>query len=196
MTDHADRREQCRPFTVGEDVPDNLTSEQAAQALMDGQVIHLCGSGRLSAGPPAKAVIYQWICPWCHGPDAPFANERCLHCHGSKVTNDIGGWDKTDLVPAPRPPAVMRNPCVDCAYRPGSPEQDSGIAPGPETPFYCHHGLIRDGDGYITTATVGALPLGAMVCAGWWALATGDPLPEKAFRDPGGADRAADAQTS
>lgn len=173
---------------------DDLTIDQAASELLGGANIMLCGSGRLSVGPPARAEVFRWMCPWCQTPDAPFGDgERCLHCHGNKVTNDVSGWDENELAPAPRPPAVMRNPCVDCAYRPGSPEQNSGIAPGPETPFYCHHGLIRDGDGYITTATVGTLPLGAMVCAGWWALANGKPLPDKDFHDPGGADRRQDA---
>jgi len=175
---------------------EDLSPAQAADAVLGGASVMLCGSGRFVVGPPPKAVVNRWMCPWCQGPNAVFVDgEPCMHCHGEHVTNDVGGWDEADLTPAPRPPAVMRNPCVDCAYRPGSPEQDSGAAPGPDTPFYCHHGLVREGDGYITTATVGTLPLGAMVCAGWWALATGEPLPAAAFRDPGGADRAADAPT-
>jgi hypothetical protein len=93
--------------------------------------------------------------------------------------------------PLPRPPAVMRRPCVDCAYRPGSPEEET--RPAGEHPFYCHHGMLRaeeDGQvGYLSAASFGGQTLGGFVCAGWWALVTGEPLPAEPFRDPGGADR-------
>jgi hypothetical protein len=171
---------------------ETLTAEQAAVALIDGKSVYMCGNGQLSTGKPGQAVVYRWMCPYCEGTGRwgdGSDSEVCRHCAGTRVTNDVSGWDESYLTRTPRPPAVMRSPCVDCAYRPGSPEQEAGIAPGPETPFYCHHGMIRDGDGYITPAYVGNLPLGAHVCAGWYALATGEPLPDAAFRDPGGSDR-------
>jgi len=158
-------------------------------------MIHLCGSGRASVGPSPKARIYPYACPFCDGGElvAGPDPEPCLHCHGTGVTDDVKGWNPDLIKRVPRPPAVMKSPCVDCAYRPGSPESATGIAPGADTPFYCHHGMIRQGDGYVATATVGTLPLGAMVCASWWDMATGGELPTTPFRDPGGADRSEDA---
>lgn len=158
----------------------------------DQPMIHLCGSGRASVGPAPRAHVYPYVCPYCDfgenvsGPDP----EPCLHCHGTGVTDDVSGWDPALIKRVPRPPAVMKAPCVDCAYRPGSPEEQYGrLVPGPETPFYCHHGMIRQGNGYVATATVGTLPLGAMVCASWWNVATGGELPTAPSRDPGGSDR-------
>jgi hypothetical protein len=92
----------------------------------------------------------------------------------------------------------MRTPCVDCAYRPGSPEDDpdSERPDSAEHPFFCHHGMHRidDGDGdvgYVPAAWAGGLPLGYMVCAGWWdSVVEGGPAPERQFRDPGGSNRA------
>jgi hypothetical protein len=151
----------------------------------------ICGP-RQNRHEPPLAVVYRWVCPYCDGRGRWEGGERCLDCHGHGLTNDVAGYDPAELTPAPRPPAVMRNPCLDCAYRPGSPEED-GPRPGAETAFFCHHGMHRIGDGYVETATIGGLPLGAMVCAGWWALANGQPLPDAAFRDPGGSDRRQDA---
>lgn len=164
-------------------------------------------------GRPA-VVINRYRCPWCD-PDGPFNDggqagrvgdgSRCPDCHGSGVLTadrvpNPGVFEPGELQELGRPPAVMKRPCSDCAYRPGSPEDDTHpdmlgmpVRPGPDVPFFCHHGMVRVGDGYESIAYVGTLPLGAMVCAGWWALAMGDPLPDKAFRDPGGADRPAEA---
>lgn len=153
--------------------------------------IHWCGGPTPNT---AKVTFYRWVCPFCEGTGRWAEGERCMNCHGYGLTNDTYGWEESELVPAPVPPAVMRSPCVDCAYRPGSPEEESAARPGPENPFYCHHGLYRQGDGYVSSANLdNGLPFGAMVCAGWWALASGHPLPEKAFRDPGGSDRSPDA---
>lgn len=143
---------------------------------------------------PLKALVYRYICPYCEGTGKWTEGEKCMNCHGYGLTNDAIGFEPAELVEAPRPPAAMTRPCADCAYRPGSPEQDSGQLPGPDVPFFCHHGLWRIGDGYVSTALLDdRLPLGAMLCAGWWALATGKPLPARDFRDPGGNDRHHDA---
>lgn len=146
----------------------------------------------------STVTFFRWICPWCKGTGRwNGEGELCLNCNGYGLTNDVEGWDEPDLTPAPTPPAVMRSPCMDCAYRPGSPEDGSPALPGPAKPFFCHHGLHRVGDSYVGPALLDSgLPLGAMVCAGWWALATGKPLPERAFRDPGGSDRHEDAPES
>lgn len=153
--------------------------------------INICGGPTPNT---AKAILYRYVCPYCHGTGAWAEGERCMNCHGYGLTNDVDGFEEHELTLAPTPPAVMRNPCVDCAYRPGSPEDDSPSRPGPDKPFFCHHGMFRVGDGYNAPAMLdGGIPLGAMVCAGWWALATGAPLPDREFRDPGGADRREDA---
>jgi len=162
-------------------------------------VAFACGSGAgLRPDPSAlKAAIYRWVCPYCAGTGKwSDDGERCMNCTGYGLTNEVEGFDEDQLTPAPRPPAVMTRPCADCAYRPGSPEEDSTARPGADVPFFCHHGLWRIGEGYVPTALLDdRVPLGAMLCAGWWALANGQPLPEKAFRDPGGSDRHHDAPT-
>jgi hypothetical protein len=155
--------------------------------------------------PPV--VIYKWFCPWCdpQGPMNPGGvvgrvggpdGEKCRDCLGRGVLTedeirDPSAFGAGELREVPRPPAVMRSPCVDCAYKPGSPESPEGVSYRPDAavPFFCHHGMVRVGDGYEAPAYVGTMPLGAMVCAGWWALATGGALPTAPFRDPGGADR-------
>lgn len=181
----------------------------ATQAL--GMPLHQ--TVRNPAGRP-PVVIYRYLCPWCD-PAGPFNpggqagnapdGARCLDCHGRGVltaedVRDPSVFEAGELREVPRPPAVMRSPCVDCAYRPGSPESDTHpdmlgvpVRPDAAVPFFCHHGMVRVGDGYESPAYVGTLPLGAMVCAGWWALARGEVLPVEAFRDPGGANRAESA---
>ena len=151
--------------------------------------------GPRPAANTATITIFKYVCPYCDGtgrwsPDG----ETCLECNGLGLCNDPTGYADTELTRAPRPPAVMARPCTDCAYRPGSPEEGSESLPGVGAPFFCHHGMFRVGEGYVATAiTDGGLPLGAMVCAGWWALANGEPLPEREFRDPGGSNRRTDA---
>jgi hypothetical protein len=173
----------------------------------------LCGAGLprhtvVPGSPSSRAVIYRWQCPICRGTGfwCLETRERCSHCQGYGLTNDVAGWDEAELTPAPRPPAVMKSPCVDCAYRPGSPEDPATAdgstlrPPGASTPFFCHHGMHRLPDGgYESPAYVGSVPLGAMVCASWWALASGEELPDAGlapFRDPGGANRAESAPDS
>ncbi len=170
----------------------------------------LCDAGMprhaiVPGSPSSRAVIYRWLCPICDGTGfwCLETRERCPHCQGFGLTNNVQGWDEDELKPAPRPPAVMKSPCVDCAYRPGSPEDPttadgSGLRrPGASTPFFCHHGMHRLPDGgYESPAYVGSVPLGAMVCASWWAIALDEELPDSwlaPFRDPGGANRAESA---
>lgn len=165
---------------------------------------HLCDIG---TGPRHTVSIDTYVCPWCVGNRRWANGETCINCHGTGTTvspepgldmsrDYLDGVEPEEAapVPLPRPPAVMKQPCVDCAFRPGSPEEES--RPGPDVPFFCHHGMHRvpgpEAD-YLPTATVDGMPLGALVCAGWWALATGNPLPEKDFHDPGGSDRHQDA---
>lgn len=157
------------------------------------------GPGR-RIGPRLEVSFNRYRCPWCAGTGRWASEERCMQCAGTGVTDDPSpGADLTvpdgvavpdaEAVPLPRPPAVMKSPCIDCAFRPGSPEEDSAVRPDASQPFFCHHGMHRIGDSYQAAAWVGGMPLGYMVCAGWWAMATGQPGPEAPFRDPGGADR-------
>lgn len=131
-----------------------------------------------------ELLILPFKCPFCVGGIGPSVGdgvERCMHCSGVGLTDDPCG----DAERAPRPPGVMRAPCGDCAFRPGSPELEANGAQLPdEEPFYCHQGLPISAYGaYTPVATFRGLPLGAMVCAGWWALKTGDPLPARPYRE-------------
>lgn len=140
-----------------------------------------------------ELTVYRWRCPFCTNGDMGPANGRCLHCHGTGLTNDVGGWEEDELSPAPHPPGVMRRACVDCAFRRGSPELENAGATLPEgEPFWCHHGMTTGYFGsYQPLATyrpAGAtkdLPLGELLCAGWWAMVTGRALPAEEFREPG-----------
>ncbi len=166
---------------------------------MTARTVHLCGTG-----PPAvrglRCDVTPWLCPLCDGTGRSTEDGgRCYMCAGSCLVGDeqLGGWDRATITPAPRPPAVMPSPCIDCAYRPGSPEDDpaAGRPDTATTPFFCHHGMHRvdgpGGAGYVPAAsTVGGLPLGYMVCAGWWtSVVLGQAAPDRPFRDPGGSDR-------
>lgn len=169
---------------------------------------------RAAGAPRPHVVVYRYVCPYCDpqgrmnpggSPGRLAGGAKCLDCVGVGLLTAAQlphpeVFEPGELRELPRPPGVMRRPCVDCAYRPGSPEADTHedmlgvpIRPGPDVPFFCHHGMVRQGDGYESPAYVGTLPLGALVCAGWWALANGESLPEEAFRDPGGSCRREDA---
>lgn len=130
--------------------------------------------------------ITPWRCPMCVGGLTAGEDgqgiDRCQHCHGSGLTDDTIGLPAER---APRPPAVMRTPCADCAFRRDSPELEACGAQLPyEEPFFCHQGLYVSATGrYEPTAIFRGLPLGAMVCAGWWAMKTGEALPAKPYRE-------------
>ncbi|MGI8333449.1 hypothetical protein ACRYCC_26150 [Actinomadura scrupuli] len=137
------------------------------------------------AAAEADLHIFPWRCPMCVGglvlgPDGE-AVERCLHCAGSGLTNDPCG--PAEL--APRPPGVMRTACADCALRPGSPElENAGVVLPYEEPFFCHQGVYVSASGrYEPVATFRGLPLGLMVCAGWWAMRTEQAMPTKPYRE-------------
>lgn len=163
-------------------------------ALTEGMT-HAYRLGVASARAFPAVTILPFICPACTGTGTGDALGMCGPCGGHGLVAGVDGTAPADLTPAPRPPAVMARPCADCAYRPGSPETDSPAMklPGAEEPFFCHHGLHRIGDHYVSPAMMGECPLGAMVCAGWWNTVTGGARPEQPFRDPGGADRRGDA---
>ena len=133
----------------------------------------------------SELLILPFKCPFCVGgivlDDAGNHIERCHHCSGIGLTDDPCG----DAERAPRPPGVMRAPCGDCAFRRGSPElENQGVQLPDDEPFFCHQGLPVSALGaYTPVATFRGLPLGAMVCAGWWALKTGEQLPGKPYRE-------------
>ena len=142
----------------------------------------------VSRGQSPRAYIARYRCPYCVTNPGRWSNgEPCHHCAGQGTVDDPSpGIDlavdlpagveppETQATPLPRPPAVMKTPCPDCAFRPGSPEQRDGLELDPAVPFYCHHGMTQvdrpNGSvDYLAAAWVGPLPLGYMVCAGWWA---------------------------
>lgn len=192
-------------FTAGD--TDGVLAELATVL---GLPRHVHPTGRADARP--KVTIFRWIClpedlGGCDGTGRDPAGGRCPQCHGAGMltADDIGDPDMYAgrLRPAPTPPAVMRRPCGDCALRPGSPEEERGAERyehpvRSDVPFFCHHGMWRreagEGGSYESPAYVGQLPLGAMLCAGWWALATGAPMPDdRPYREMSGADRPAAA---
>jgi hypothetical protein len=129
--------------------------------------------------------ITPYTCPLCIGGLMPSledeGTEKCHHCAGTSLTKDPLGHAEL----APRPPAVMRTPCADCAFRRDSPELNgAGFTLPTDEPFYCHQGVPIDASGrYQATASFRGLPLGLMVCAGWWAFKTGQPLPTTPYRE-------------
>lgn len=143
---------------------------------------------RSTGGP--TVTVSPFYCPQCTG--QPRAND-CHFCGRTGLTEDVIGWDPAEVVPAPRPPAVMKRPCADCAFRCGSPEQEAdyelhGLRDR-NRPFYCHTGLplieghYRPVAEYQPHPEAPVLPLGAMVCAGWWDWRVGGMLPIKPYRE-------------
>ncbi|KAA9379610.1 hypothetical protein F5972_08110 [Microbispora cellulosiformans] len=58
-------------------------------------------------------------------------------------------------------------------YREGAPEEEP---PPLDRPFYCHATMpVVDGE-YAPVAWYKGVPLGALVCAGWWRAVTDQPL--------------------
>lgn len=117
------------------------------------------------------------VCPICEG-----AGDGPCYCEGRTglITAAAAAEFRADGVPVralPPPPAEMRQPCVDCAFRDGSPERESGelqrlienMAAGDVTPFHCHQGMHCRADGtYVPLETdARGLPIGHPVCAGW-----------------------------
>ncbi len=181
--------------------PAGVTDQEladAARAVADA-VAMACGPRAELAPSRDGLVILPWICPMCsgHGRCDSLAGRRCLDCDGRGAITDEAAkiWaevENAQLRPAPTPPAVMKKPCGDCAFRPGAPEEEA--RPSLERPFYCHHGMPIVRGSYAPTAWARGMPLGAMVCAGWWAAATGKDLPARAYRaaDDGWGDASGD----
>ncbi|BDT39521.1 hypothetical protein [Streptomyces yaizuensis] len=136
-------------------------------------------------------TIYAYRCPYCDDGDMGDSVGRCLHCAGAgRITrDDAAGIPEQDLVRLPVPPGVAKRACGGCATRPGSPEREDGRDPGEDMPFWCHVGMghAYGGEyrpaGFVTGPGGEEFPLGALVCAGWWAKATGSPMPREEFRD-------------
>lgn len=126
-------------------------------------------------------VITPWKCPLCVGGYIDDGDEKCFHCAGTGLTDDPLGQAER----APRPPGVMRAACADCALRAGSPELEANGANLPdESPFYCHQGVPTNAAGkYTPTAMCDGKPVGLMVCAGWWAMRSGEPMPSAPYRE-------------
>lgn len=139
----------------------------------------------MSQGNQSELRLLPWICPMCTGGLVPTMDgdgvDKCLHCAGIGLTDDPCG----PAAPAPRPPGVMRTACADCALRPGSPElENAGVALPYEEPFFCHQGVYASASGrYEPVATFRGLPLGLMICAGWWAMKTGQAMPARPYRE-------------
>ncbi|RFU83591.1 hypothetical protein DY218_27165 [Streptomyces triticagri] len=140
--------------------------------------------------------IARYTCPVCQG--EPHAS-ACLYCHRSGLTDDVEGWDPEDYTEAPRPPAVMRSPCGDCAFRTGSPEQETdyelNALRSRERVFYCHHGMPLIDGSYQPVAELDGVPVGYMVCAGWWASVTGAAPPATPYRESPAERRQASTPT-
>ena len=147
----------------------------------------ICGGSRAEVAPSKTGVvILPWVCPICDGTGRWDDKQRCEMCFGRGAIDDddLGEWDRAELKRTTAPPGVMRSPCADCAFRPGSPESEHGAPPMPNSgePFFCHHGMPVVAGSYAPTAWLDGRPLGAMVCAGWWAAQTGQPLPAGVYR--------------
>lgn len=146
----------------------------------------ICGGSQAGKAPTqAGLAILPWVCPSCDGGGNWDDGLPCEMCKGRGAVDDetLGVWDRSELKRTPTPPGVMKGACRDCAFRPGSPE-DQGVSTPAVTaePFSCHHGMpVVDGD-YSPTAWFNGRPLGALVCAGWWAAQTGQPLPAEPYR--------------
>jgi hypothetical protein len=126
------------------------------------------------------------VCPLCeqHPSDGP----HCI-CNGAgALTEEEAKSWAADGEPMPRElppqPAKMKRPCVDCAFRHGSPERDMGLDGTVKEgrAFYCHQGMAIDSRGrYVPPrGMAGNRPIGAPVCAGFVTvkrrLARGDSL--------------------
>lgn len=162
--------------------PDLGEYRQALEAVV--AALH---APRTELAPSATdMIVLPYICPMCEGDGrCESLAGRCPECDGrGAISNQAAEiWaDVADvqLKRAPTPPAVMRSPCGSCAFRPGAPEEDE--PPSLEQPFYCHTGMPVVSGSYAPIAWAKGMPLGAMVCAGWWAAVTDKDLPARAYR--------------
>ena len=163
------------------------------------------GTGRVPTDtPPPTLLPYRCPDPSCHRGRWP-DNSRCMCCNGaSYVTREQGEpWldEGEELEPAPVPLGVMRSPCAGCALRPGSPEREAGASPPVEAVFWCHKGMEQDEHGnYLPAMAWMGVPVGYMVCRGWYNLASGtgtqpdelEPFREEKLPDRAGPMRKAD----
>lgn len=143
----------------------------------------ICGGSQAEIAPSSKGVvILPWVCPSCDGAGVWDDGLTCMMCHGrgAVAEDDLRDWDRAELKRTAPPPGVMKRPCADCAFRPGAPEQDQ--RPPLDAPFFCHHGMPVVAGAYAPVAWADGKPLGALVCAGWWAAATAQELPAEAYR--------------
>lgn len=119
-------------------------------------------------------MILDRLCPVCEG-----TGDRPCLCDGRGLVSaeEAARWLEMGdvLVVVPPPPAEMRRPCGDCAFRADSPEHESGliyqITESVEAgqPFHCHVGMHMTVDGRYQPREVDAAgaPVGHPICAGW-----------------------------
>lgn len=132
----------------------------------------------------------RYSCPVCQGEPRAVG---CHHCARYGLTDDVTGWEPGEYEEMPRPPGVMRQPCPDCKFRAGSPELERDamlVDEGDEhRPFFCHKGMPLVEGHYTPVAEYRphpagpSIPLGAMVCAGWWDWATTGRIPLRPYRE-------------
>lgn len=129
-------------------------------------------SGHRSLGP--VGVVLDHVCPVCNGEGG--ASYECI-CDGLGVIDEATAVRLGEpIVKLAPPPTEMKARCVDCAFRPDSPEHENfrtmeGIMLSvvDDVPFYCHQGMHVTADGrYIPhNRDAKGAPVGHPVCAGW-----------------------------
>lgn len=141
-------------------------------------------SARLCGEPTALrgATLTPYLCPVCLAEEDP----ACLYCTGTGLArpDQVEGWPADRVREVPRPPAVRRAPCGDCAFLAGSPETDADpdlTGHAADQPFFCHQGMPEAYGGYQPAMTWGGLPLGYLVCAGWWDYFTRNKIHDRRY---------------
>ncbi|MCZ0996374.1 hypothetical protein O1L44_29970 [Streptomyces noursei] len=124
-----------------------------------------------------ELLILLYKCPFCLGgltADGAGGTEPCHHCSGVGLTDDPCG----NAERAPRPPAVMRTPAPTA---PTGPDHPSWRPTTPSSPTTNRSSATKACPSPHAAPTprrhLPRPPLGLMVCAGWWALKTGEQLP-------------------
>jgi hypothetical protein len=142
-------------------------------------------TGLLCGGSPARggATLTPYYCPVCRGGRE---DSGCLYCERTGLVDGerIKGWPPAEVIQVPRPPGVRRAPCGDCAFLPGSPELDADpdrTLFKPDAPFFCHQGMAEVAGQYQPAAWWAGLPLGYLLCAGWWDLFTRDKIHSRRY---------------